>query len=177
MTMENRGKEALVIVDMLNDFVLPGAPLEVPEARTIVEAIRARAEKARSRSDAVIYLCDAHDPNDKEFGIWPKHAVKDTPGAQVIDELAPEKGDLVIPKTTYSGFYGTDLEKTIRERGITGIMLAGILTNVCIYFTAADAVMRGLRVRVGGDSVAALAAEEHEFALDQLEKVLRVEIV
>ena len=78
-------KKALLVIDMLNDFVRKGAPLEVPEARRVLPVIRAEIDKARREGSRVIYLCDRHRPDDPEcekFG-WPPHAVKGTPGAEV----------------------------------------------------------------------------------------------
>src|SRR3972149_4392429 len=100
-------KKALLIIDMLNDFVLPGSPLEVPDTRKIIPNIQREIAKARQEGNAVIYVCDTHDPNDKEFSKfnWPPHAVIGTQGAKVIDELKPQKGDIIIEKTSYSGFY------------------------------------------------------------------------
>ncbi len=167
---------ALLVIDMLNDFVLPGAPLEVPKAREIIPAIRKRIDDAHKAGIPVIYVCDAHGRDDPEFKIWPPHAVKGSEGARIIDDLAPGASDLILEKTTYSAFFGTDLERILRERGITKLILVGILTNICVFFTAADAVMRGFEVEVPRDSVASTSDEEHRFALAQMEKVLRVSI-
>jgi nicotinamidase/pyrazinamidase len=164
------------VVDMLNDFVLPGAPLEVPDARGIIPAIRARIEQARREGTPVIYLCDAHAEDDEEFKVWPSHAVTGTEGSKVIDRLAPEPGDIVLAKTTYSAFYKTQLENTLRRKNIRSLTIVGVVTNICILFTAYEAVVRGYEVEVPRDAVAALSPDEHDFALGQMAKVLRVEI-
>jgi nicotinamidase-related amidase len=169
--------EALLVVDMLNDFVLPGAPLEVPAARAIIPAIRRRIDEAREVGKPVFFLCDAHEEVDPEFKIWSAHAVKGTPGAEVVDELEPRPDDVVVEKTTYSAFYGTSLEESLRGQGIEHLTITGILTNICVFFTAADAVMRGFGVEVARDSVAALERDENDFALDQMAKVLKAEII
>jgi nicotinamidase-related amidase len=170
-------KWALLVVDMLNDFVRKGAPLEVPAARGIVEGIQKRIQKSRDQGTPVIYLCDAHAPDDEEFAIWPAHAVRGTEGAQVIAKLAPEPGEAVIPKTRYSGFFRTNLEEQLRQRGVTGLILTGVVTNICILYTAADAVSRGYRVQVPGDCVAAVSSGDHRWALNQMRDVLQVEII
>jgi len=59
----------------------------------------------------IIYVCDAHDVNDKEFLRWPTHCIKNTKGAAVVNELAPEENDFIVKKTTYEDFYDTGLEK------------------------------------------------------------------
>ncbi len=65
-----------------------------------------------------------------------------------MDELKPRAGDLVVGKTTYSAFYGTRLEEALNEMGVRHLTITGILTNICVFFTAADAVMRDLAMIV-----------------------------
>ena len=169
--------EALIVVDMLNDFVLPGAPLEVPTARQVVPAIKARIEQARARGTAIIYLCDAHSQHDQEFKVWPSHAVKGTKGAQVVEEIAPRPEDLVIEKTTYSAFYRTRLEEELKRLKVARLIIVGVLTNICIFFTAVEAVVRGFGVEVPRDSVATVSQREQDFALEQMEKVFKVKLI
>lgn len=164
---------ALIIIDMLNDFIAPGAPLEVPAGRQIVPAIKNRLEEARGKGVPVIYLCDAHAPDDPEFRVWPPHAVAGTAGALVVDDLAPGEGERVVAKTTYSGFFNTELEELLRELGADHLVLTGVVTNICILYTAVDALMRGFRVSVPPDCVAGLNEEDHAFALRQLSEVLK----
>ena len=172
-------KEALLIIDMLNDFVRPGAPLEVPETRKIINNIKREADAARADGRPIIYVCDAHEPNDKEFAKfgWPRHAVKGTKGAEIIAELAPDEGDVVIPKTTYSGFHGTVLGSMLRSLDVDSIRLTGCVTHICILFTASDAVLRDYKVSVVADSVAGITKEDHDAALRIMKNVMGVQIV
>ncbi len=71
-------KSALLVIDMLNNFVLSGAPLEIPRAKQIVPTIKSHIETARYLGWLVVYVCDRHEESDKEFEKWPKHAVKET---------------------------------------------------------------------------------------------------
>ena len=173
------GKKALVVVDMLSDFVRPGAPLEVPETRAILPALRRRIASARRDGELVVYVCDSHRKNDPEFARmgWPPHAVEGTPGAGVVASIAPEPGDVVVEKRTYSGFHGTTLQFVLRRHGIRSLTLAGCVTNICILYTAADATMRGYDTTVDERFVAGLAPDTHGFALDQMERVLGVRVV
>ena len=66
-------KRALLVIDMLNDFLLPGAPLEVPAGRDIIPCILEEIKAAREGDFPVIYLCDNHTPDDPEFVKWPAH--------------------------------------------------------------------------------------------------------
>ncbi len=172
-------KQALLVIDMLNDFVLPGAPLEVPATRTILPAVQSRLAEARNRGVPVIYICDAHRPDDPEFARmgWPPHAVKGTPGAQVITELAPLETDPVVEKTSYSGFHHTGLEGILQSLGVTDLVLTGVVTNICILYIAYEAVIRGYQVMVPANCVAPLDPADGEFAIKQMEQVLGVRVV
>lgn len=172
-------KEALLVADMLRDFVLEGAPLEVPDTRKIIPAVKREIGEARSKGNPVIYICDAHDPDDREFSKfgWPAHAVEGSPGSEVIDELRPQPDDIIIHKKTYSSFYNTKLEETLEKLGIRDIRLTGCVTHICILFTAADAVLKDYRVTVVRDAVAGIAPEDHEAALRIMKNVLGVKII
>jgi len=171
-------KEALLVIDMLEDFVREGAPLEVPATRAILPALRRRLADARSRGVPVIYVCDAHRPDDPEFARmgWPPHAVKGTPGAQVVAELAPLETDPIVEKTAYSGFHHTGLDGILQALAVTDLVLTGCVTNICVLYTAYDAVIRGYDVTVPTDSTAPLDPADGEFALKQMEKVLGVKV-
>ncbi|MHA1379244.1 MAG: cysteine hydrolase family protein [Candidatus Helarchaeota archaeon] len=169
--------KVLLIIDMLNDFLLEGAPLEVPEGRKIISNLSRLLEYARHHKWAVIYLADNHKSTDPEFQIWPPHCVKGTKGAEIIDELKPEDDEIIIPKRRYSGFYGTDLDLWLRELGIDTIILTGILTNICVMYTSADAAQRGYHVIVIKDGVAALSSEDNKWALKQMETIHNAKIL
>jgi nicotinamidase-related amidase len=145
----------------------------VPGARDIIKAIRREIEVARSKGYPVIYANDVHEENDPEFRAWPPHAVRGTAGAEVVDALAPREGDKVVEKTSYSGFYGTDLEDQLRSFNVDTIIVTGVVTNICILYTAVDALMRGFQVEIPEDCVAALSQEDHQFALRQIGSVLK----
>lgn len=172
-------KEALLIIDMLNDFVLPGAPLEVPETRRIVRTIKNEIRRAHAAGIPVLYVCDSHSRDDPEFNRfgWPAHAVRGTRGAEVIEDLKPEQRDIVIPKSTYSGFYGTALDSTLRQLGVDTVRLTGDVTHICVLFTASDAVLRGYSVIVVEDGVAGIEKEDHEAAIRIMHSVLGASII
>jgi nicotinamidase-related amidase len=172
-------KEALLVIDMLNDFVLENSPLEVPDTRKVLPAINNEIKRARTEGIPVIYICDAHDKKDREFEKfkWPPHAVKGTQGAQVVNRLQPEKNDVVIEKTTYSGFYKTKLDDSLKALGVDSLRLTGCVTHICILFTASDAVLRDYSVSVVLNGVAGLSSQDHEAALRIMKNVLGVTLV
>lgn len=172
-------KKALLIIDMLNDFVLEGAPLEVPDTRKVLPVIKKEIETARAKNISIIYICDAHDKEDREFSKfnWPAHAIDGTKGAEVVDEIKPEQDDIIIKKTTYSSFYNTTLDDTLKKLGVDNLILTGCVTHICILFAASEAVLRDYKVAVIEGGVAGLEKEDHEAAIRIMKNVLGVNII
>jgi len=169
---------ALVVVDMLADFMEPTGALYCGDAaRDIIPKVREAVEKARAQGIPVLYVADTHDPDDPEFQMFPPHCIARTRGSGVIPEIMPRDGEPVIAKRRFSGFYGTDLDLRLRERGVDSLVLVGVCTNICVLYTAADARMRNYGVTVPRDAVASFDPEAGEFALGQMEKVLGVQVV
>ncbi len=141
------GRAAVVVVDMMIDHLTPGMPLEVPRARAIVPAMKARLDAARSRGEPVVYLCDHHAEGDPDLLQWPEHNVGD-PAANVWGEIAPREGDVVIPHRGYSGFYATELESVLRGLSVDSLVVTGCITEMHVFATACDALQRGFAVTV-----------------------------
>jgi nicotinamidase-related amidase len=142
---------ALLVVDMLNDFV--HGVLGNPVAREIVDPIARLAGAARERDDwLVVYANDAHLPDDFELRVFPPHAMAGTEGAQVIEELRPADPDVVVGKRAYSAFTGTTLEQTLHEHGVGHVVIVGQHTDCCVRHTSYDAFVRGLEITVCPDA-------------------------
>jgi len=94
-----------------------------------------------------------------------------------VAELAPQEGDLKIYKRRYSAFFGTDLDLTLRELGVTEVELVGVCTQICVLYTAADARMLNYDVTVRRNCVASFDPQAHEFALKEMEKTLGVKVI
>jgi nicotinamidase/pyrazinamidase len=177
MDFRFESNSALLIIDLLNDFIKEEGSLMVPVAARIVPPIREILDAARNQGVPVVYLTDRHRPDDLEFRHWPSHAVIGTWGAEIIDELKPLPQEYVIPKRRYSAFYGTDLDIYLRELGVRHIYETGVLTNICVYVTAIDASTRLYQVSVFKDAVASLSEETDRFIFQQLEEVIKAELI
>ena len=172
----NRANTALLICDMLNDFVKKGAPLEVPAARDIIPGIKREILSARKSGIPVIYCCDAHRKNDPEFSLWPQHAVEGTEGACIVKELTPGKDDFLVTKKRYSCFYKTSLQKVLKQFGTTHLIITGVVTNICVLYTVYDAYMRSYTVTIPENCVTALTKKEHVYALQQMKRIFNAKI-
>jgi nicotinamidase-related amidase len=164
-----------MVIDMINDFVT--GVFKNERAEKIIPDIQRLLNFARENKIPVIYVNDAHLPNvDTEFDVWPQHAVAGTWGAQVVDELKPKKGDFVIEKRRYSAFHGTGLDQLLRELKVDTLILTGVVTDICIQHTAADAFFRGYKIIVPEDCVETIDEQTQKAALDYLKRVYGSEI-
>jgi nicotinamidase/pyrazinamidase len=170
--------KTLLIVDMLFDFIDPEGKLYIgPVTDSLVPEVKLRLEKYRAAGDTVIFICDHHLEDDREFELFPPHSIEGSRGSKIIAELTPREGERVIYKRRYSGFFGTDLDLTLREKEIKELELAGCLTNICIFYTSADARALGYPVTVMKKAVASSDPEAHRFALKEMENTLGVKII
>src|SRR2546425_11320359 len=97
-------KRALVVVDMIEDFVREGGALYCgPSMARILPVIQREIARSRSAGEPVVYLKDDHLPDDAEFQMFAPHAIAGTKGAEIVSEVARVRDDVVIPKRRYSG--------------------------------------------------------------------------
>jgi len=171
-TTSRSKRQALLIVDMINDFRFPdGGKLfrrALPVAKAIVK-LRKRVNEAKT---PVIYVND-------NFAKW--HDTFETTietianasdeGREIVELLRPEKQDYYVLKPDRSGFYETPLEILLEDLGVTDVIITGVMTDICVLFTAHDAHMRDLAVVVPSDCTTALTNAHKKQALDLLERV------
>ena len=170
--------KALLVIDMLEDFIDEEGRLTTgPAGKKIVEFIQEKTDEFRKKGYPIIYICDNHEEDDREFDMFPPHCIAGTEGSQIIQQLEVKDGDKIIKKRRYSAFYGTDLDLYLREKGIEEIYLVGVCTNICVLYTAADARNLGYKVNVYRDGVASFDEEAHECALKEMESTLGCNII
>jgi nicotinamidase/pyrazinamidase len=164
--------DAVLVVDMLRGFLEEGYPLYIgSEARSIIPNIQRLLERELARGAKLFFICDHHAPDDLEFKMFPPHCIEGTPEVEVIPELAGYPGE-IIPKRRYSGFFETPLEQRLCELAPEKLIVCGVLTNICVMHTVADARNRDYEVEVPVDGVASPDEAAHRFALEHMEKVL-----
>jgi ureidoacrylate peracid hydrolase len=157
-------KTAMIVVDMQNDFVATGAPMETPAARAMVPKLAEALKICRVAGVRVIYTAHVHRRDGCDMGLFddmhPPIANRDalvdgTPGVEIYQDLAPKPGEHVIKKHRYSGFFGTDLDIILREWGVDTVIISGTTTENCCHATARDAMFRNYRVVFLSDATAA----------------------
>lgn len=170
--------KALIVIDMLNDFVT-GVLANEADATKIVPAIRRLIDHARAQPDwLVVYANDAHRAEDPEIAVWGKHAMAGTRGAEVIDAIAPigMEREIVSPKRFYGAFEETDLTEVFEKHGVTEVVLAGQHTHCCVRHTAYGAFVRGYGISVPSDAVCVFPGVDQDAALDYLKTIYGAQI-
>lgn len=159
----NPATTAMIVVDMQNDFVAAGAPMETPAARAMVPKLAEALKMCRAAGIRVIYTAHVHRRDGCDMGLFddmhPPIANRDalvdgSPGVNIYPDLTPAAGEHVIKKHRYSGFFGTDLDIVLREWSIDTVIISGTTTENCCHATARDAMFRNYRVVFLSDATA-----------------------
>lgn len=164
----------VIVVDMQNDFVKEGGKLVVPEAQATIPAIQRLLHIAKEHGGwPVFYTQDTHDPGDVEFPIWGEHCLAGTWGWNIIDELKPDRWDMIFMKPRYDGFFGTALDQALKNFEINTIIVCGTVANICVLHTAGSAAIRGHKIVYPIDAVSALTPFDGEAAIRQVSFLYR----
>lgn len=155
---------ALIVVDMQNAYATPGgyldlAGFDVSTTRPVIANIQTAVTAARTAGMLIIWFQNGWDEQYVEAGgpgspnfhksnalktmrnqpqLQGKLLAKGSWDYQLVDELVPQPGDIVLPKPRYSGFFNTPLDSILRSRGIRHLVFTGIATNVCVESTLRD---------------------------------------
>ena len=179
-------KTAMIVVDMQNDFVAAGAPMETPAARAMVPRLAEALRLCRDAGVRVIYTAHVHRRDGCDMGLFddlhPPIAaraglVDGTPGVEIYPDLTPALGEHVIKKHRYSGFFGTDLDIILREWGVDTVIVSGTTTENCCQATARDAMFRNYRVLFLSDATATYDYPDRGFGPMPNEEVHRATLV
>ena len=162
-------RTAVVVVDMLNDFLEAEGAMPLLEGRRLYEPIGRLLSAARDNGAGVIWVCDEHPPMDREFQKRTVHCLKGTWGAEIVTDLKPAEDEYRVPKRRYSGCFETDLDLRLRELGIEHLIVTGVVTNICVRSTVHDAFFRGYDVVVPVECVAATSEREQASSLYDLD--------
>ncbi|WP_054811790.1 cysteine hydrolase family protein [Nocardia arizonensis] len=169
------GVTALLVIDMQRDFLLPGGFGEslgndVGLLRTVIEPLAALMAAARAAGVAVIHTREGHRPDLSDCpraklergnpsqrigdpGRFGRILIRGEYGHDIIDELAPLPGEVVIDKPGKGAFYATELAEVLAERGIVSLIVTGVTTEVCVHTTVREANDRGYECLVVSDCV------------------------
>ena len=172
----------VLVADMLRGFLEAAHDGETHSlycgdaARRIIPNVRRLLEEERARGSHVFFIADTHDPDDKEFEMFPPHCIRGTVESEVIPELRDIPGEL-LPKNRYSAFVNTPLERRLAELKPEKVIICGVCTDICVLHTVSDARSRDYSVEVPADCVATFDPEAHRWALKHMQEILGAKVI
>jgi ureidoacrylate peracid hydrolase len=153
---------------MLNDFCDEEGKLGNAAALDLCESQNLVLDAARRCGGTVVFVNEQHRVNlgpKREFAKQMTHTYEGSWGARVVEPLVVQDTDIEVVKRRYSGFFQSDLDLVLRDRGVTTVVLMGVLTNICVRATAHDAFFLGYDVVVPTDTVRAMTSMEQHASL------------
>ena len=183
MAVDQWRRPALLIVDMQNDFVREGAPMEVPEARATIPQHRRLITFGRQAELPIIYTRFLAGP--KRTLMWEWSPQLEPPVlacrrghqryyadldrtldcADIIDEIYPRPGDYIIDKYGYGAFHSTNLDDTLHSLGVESLILTGTVTQICVEETGREAFHHGYKTTLVADAVSSYLPDLHAATL------------
>jgi nicotinamidase-related amidase len=179
MTIDRFAHPALLVVDMQNDFVRVGAPLEVPQARATIPVHQALIGACRELGIPVIYTKFLAGPEPILLWEWspvlappicscwkgfPRHYAdvgKELDCSDIIDELYPEPGDPIVEKFWYGAFHDTNLDDLLKALQVESVLVTGTVTQICVEETARESFHHGYRTTIVADAVSSYMPDLH----------------
>lgn len=170
------GNAAILVIDVQYDF-LPGGAVPAIDGNRIIPPINQLTDAGRKAGIPVIFTQEFHRKSKVDFGrekdgAEPDHCLEGTKGVNIATELAVTPDDYIMQKPRYDIFLGTGLEYLLNGLGVEPgdtLIITGLVTNVCVHYSAASAHQRDYRIRVIEEGCAGTSLEEHECSLNAIE--------
>ncbi|MFJ1926290.1 MULTISPECIES: isochorismatase family protein [unclassified Streptomyces] len=157
-------KTALVVVDLQKGIT--GLPTAHPSADVVAHAATLAGAFRAKGLPVVLVRVTGGAPGRTEGPARSGQPAADW--ADIVPELGPQDGDIVVTKLTWGAFYGTDLDLQLRRRGVTQVVVAGIATSIGVESTARSAYEHGYHVTVATDAVTDMSAEAHDNSVERI---------
>jgi nicotinamidase-related amidase len=184
------GRVALLVIDMQRDFLLPGGFGEslgndVGRLQRVVPPLARLLAAAREAGLLVVHTREGHRPDLSDCppaklrrgapsmrigdpGPYGRILVRGEYGHDIVDELAPLPGEVVVDKPGKGAFYATDLQQVLTDAGISHLLVTGVTTEVCVHSTVREANDRGYDCLVLADCVGSYFPEFHRVGLEMV---------
>src|SRR6185369_7453146 len=172
----DKSNAALLLIDVINDFDFPEGDELLELAMPVGSNIAELKQRAKAADIPVIYVNDNFGRWQSDFKKIVAHATEPTAkGKLFVEQLLPDDDDYFVLKPKHSGFYSTTLDLLLIHLNAKNLILTGIAGNNCVLVTANDAYMRDYKVFVPADCVVSNTEEENDYALKQMETVLKAD--
>lgn len=180
-------KTAVIVVDMQNDFVREEAPMSLPSCREAIPNAKRIIDACRKAGMPIIYLKYIAGPKETLIWTWSPKLFPDVKCcwknhkryypdidreaevSDIIDEIYPEQGDVIVEKYGYNGFYNSNLENVLRANQIEFTVIFGALTPICVDDTISGAFERQFKVLAISDATGTFEEEYHKNSLKRIE--------
>jgi nicotinamidase-related amidase len=179
-------RQGLLVVDMQNDFVRPGAPQEVPDARATIPVIATLLDAFRAADRPVVFTRFTAGPKRTLLWTWSPQCGpelrscwpgvsrlyedgQELDGHDVVPELEPLDGESVVDKYGYGSFHNTMLEDVLRARAVSQVVAVGTVTQICVEETVREGFHRGLEMVMVHDAVSSFDPQLQAATLRNIE--------
>ena len=182
---------ALMIIDMQRDFCDEGGYIasmgyDISPARKIIPNVRRVRDAVAAWGGSIVLTREGHRPDLSDLppikawrsrlggvevgapGPLGRVLVRGEAGWEIVPELAPRSGEIIVDKPGYSAFYATDLERILTAKGVRRLIFTGVTTDVCVHSTLRSAVDRGYECVLVEDGCAATVTENHRAAVNTI---------
>ena len=168
---------ALLLIDVVNDFEFEDGDKLFELALPAGQQIANLKKLAKEAGIPAIYVNDNFGKWQSDLNKIVSHCLEDgVRGEPFVKLVVPDEDDYFVLKPKHSGFYCTGLELLLEHLGARNLILAGIAGNNCVLFTANDAYMRDFKLFVPADCSVSIEQEDNDYALQQMQKVLKADI-
>lgn len=168
---------AVLLIDVINDLEFEGGEKLLRAALPAAKKISRLKKSAREAGVPVIYVNDNFGRWRSDFKKLVDHCLKeDVRGRGIAELLVPDEDDYFVLKPKHSGFFSTTLDLLLEYLGVRQLVIAGFAGNNCVLFTANDAYMRDYQLHIPADCTASLDEAANDYALRQMQEVLKADI-
>lgn len=168
---------ALLLIDVINDLEFPDGRKLLTQALPMAERLAALKRRAKQAGVPIIYVNDNFGRWRSNFQRQVAHCLKDgTCGEPIVRLLVPEEDDYFVLKPKHSGFFSTALDILLKYLNAKTLILTGLTGDNCVLFTAHDAYLRDFSLVIPPDCVASIDSTENQYALRQMQRLLKADI-
>lgn len=168
-------KRALILIDVINDFMHPQGVNYYPVYDEVLSAIHRVLSIAREAGWMIVHVRETHPLHhreDFEFEKLPQHCLEESHAIQWAEGIQVLPGEYVVQKRRYSAFFETDLNLLLREKGVEQVVVVGVKTHVCVRATVQDAFGWGFRPAVVREAVGSNHTHLHLASLEDIQRYM-----
>jgi nicotinamidase-related amidase len=176
-SVPDQSKVAVLLIDVINSLEFEQAEQFLKQALPAAENIARLRQRAKSMGIPVVYVNDNFGKWRSDFKAQLKYCLQPgCKGRPLVELLRPDEHDYFVLKPKHSGFFSTSLDILLRYLRAETLIITGFAGNICVLFTANDAYMRDFDLFVPSDCTASNTLAENDYALSQMEKVLKAHV-